>query len=181
MDVIGYSKFGYIEVILDGVTMTVPNDMSNRHRQMIAEWEAEGNTIPPYVEPQSEILAAVDAEAGRRTQLGFNFQGHIIQTRGEPKNDMLKITGAAAAASIALTLGGKTPSDLRWFDPNADFSWIDEANVEIPLDAPGMIALGQAAAAHVQYYVKMGRSIKDRIIAGEDLDITDDTLWTASA
>lgn len=182
MEIIGYNEHGWIDVVTDdGAAMTVPDDMGNRDRQAIAEWEAAGNTIPPYVEPQSMVLAAVDTEAERRTHLGFDFQGHHIQTRGEPKNDMLKITGAAAAASIALTLGGKTAEDLRWFDPDVDFTWIDEANAEFPLDAPGMIALGQAAAAHVQFFVKTGRAIKNRIIAGEVLDPTDDALWSVGA
>ena len=29
----------------------IPGDMGNRHRQRIAEWEAEGNTIEAYVAP----------------------------------------------------------------------------------------------------------------------------------
>lgn len=53
MNVIGYTESGSIRVILDGQDSesTVPNDMGNRHRIMIAEWESEGNTIPPYVPP----------------------------------------------------------------------------------------------------------------------------------
>lgn len=51
MDSIGYTKDGFIEVIIDGQVAVVPDDPANRHRQMIAEWEAEGNTIPPYVPP----------------------------------------------------------------------------------------------------------------------------------
>jgi hypothetical protein len=40
-----------IEVVIDGVKIFVPDDMGNRHRQMIAEWEAEGNVITPYEAP----------------------------------------------------------------------------------------------------------------------------------
>jgi hypothetical protein len=39
--------------------------MGNRHRRMIAEWEAEGNTIPPYV-PPAPTAGDVKAEAARR-------------------------------------------------------------------------------------------------------------------
>ena len=51
MQVHGYTEFNLIEATIDGLLMTVPDDPANRHRQMIAEWEAEGNTIPAYVPP----------------------------------------------------------------------------------------------------------------------------------
>jgi hypothetical protein len=46
-----YTISGYIEAVIDGVTWTVPDDLSNPYRQAIAEWEAEGNVIQPYVPP----------------------------------------------------------------------------------------------------------------------------------
>ncbi|MCB5202601.1 hypothetical protein LH464_08925 [Neorhizobium sp. T786] len=49
MDILGYTESGAIRVAADGADMTVPDDMSNLHRQEVAEWEHEGNTIPPYV------------------------------------------------------------------------------------------------------------------------------------
>lgn len=46
----GYSETGLVAATIDGVRMDVPDDMGNRHRRRIAEeWEALGNTIPPYV------------------------------------------------------------------------------------------------------------------------------------
>ena len=56
MNVLGYTESGAIRVIFDGdeSESTVPDDLRNRHRQMIAEWEAKGNTIPPYV-PDDEV------------------------------------------------------------------------------------------------------------------------------
>lgn len=60
MEVIGYTKDGSIAAIIDGENAIVPNDMRNRHRLMIAEWEAAGNTIPPYVpEPEPEPVTIV--------------------------------------------------------------------------------------------------------------------------
>lgn len=49
IEVIGFVAEGLIEAVIDGERMFVPDDMANRHRRMIAEWEAQGNTIPPFV------------------------------------------------------------------------------------------------------------------------------------
>jgi hypothetical protein len=43
---------GCIQIVSGGITMHVPDDMDNTERQALAEWEAEGNTIEPYVEPE---------------------------------------------------------------------------------------------------------------------------------
>lgn len=53
MEVIGYenAEHSSIAVIVDGQRTSVPNDMSNRFRQEIAEWEGTGGIIPPYIEP----------------------------------------------------------------------------------------------------------------------------------
>ena len=41
-----------ISATINGRLLSVPDDMENRHRQAIAEWEAEGNVIEPYIEPE---------------------------------------------------------------------------------------------------------------------------------
>ena len=55
MDVLGWQKDNpdfpnpmrsIIMIDDNGVRWTVPDDMQNAHRQQIAAWEAEGNTIP---------------------------------------------------------------------------------------------------------------------------------------
>ncbi|WCK27055.1 hypothetical protein [Agrobacterium pusense] len=60
MNVIGYTESGMIRAEFDGDEVLVPDDMGNRHRQMIAEWEfdEEGNrinTIPTYVAPPAPV------------------------------------------------------------------------------------------------------------------------------
>nr|CAI3971112.1 hypothetical protein ORM20_00063 [Ochrobactrum phage ORM_20] len=50
-----YTEGGSIIAVIDGVEMTVPDDMANRHRVMLAEWEKEGNEILPY-EQQETIV-----------------------------------------------------------------------------------------------------------------------------
>ncbi|WEX07364.1 hypothetical protein [Chelativorans sp. AA-79] len=71
MEVVGYTSAGVIEVIVDGVRSMVPDDMGNRHRQMIAEWEAEGNEIAPY-EPVPNPLGPLTA---RQIRLGLIASG----------------------------------------------------------------------------------------------------------
>ncbi len=43
-----YIKDGSIKATIDGVKMTVPDDIANRHRAIIAKWEDEGNNIKAY-------------------------------------------------------------------------------------------------------------------------------------
>lgn len=54
MEIHGFTEHGSIDATIDGLRMTVPDDMANRHRQMIADWEALGNTIPAYEPPAPE-------------------------------------------------------------------------------------------------------------------------------
>lgn len=51
MEVHGYTANGSISATIDGVSSIVPDVDDNRERQLIAAWEAEGNTIPAYVAP----------------------------------------------------------------------------------------------------------------------------------
>lgn len=52
-----YNEFGLIIAVIDGITMIVPDAMENTERQLIAEWEAKGNTITPYVAPPLPPIA----------------------------------------------------------------------------------------------------------------------------
>lgn len=61
LTVIGFTADGMIHATLGASDLFVPNDMMNQHRRMIAEWEALGNTIPPYVPPE-EIPEEVEVQ-----------------------------------------------------------------------------------------------------------------------
>lgn len=50
----GYTVSGAIDATINGTRWAIPNDASNSHRQMIADWEALGNTIPAYDPPEPE-------------------------------------------------------------------------------------------------------------------------------
>lgn len=68
-EVIGYTKVGSIACVIDGEEYSVPDDMANRHRQMLADWVAQGNFIPPYIDNSSPYhpLYPVDFKLGMLT------------------------------------------------------------------------------------------------------------------
>jgi len=65
MEVHGYTQSGGIKATIDGVEYIIPDDMGDRYRKIIAEWESEGNTIPAYSTP-APTASDVKAEAQRR-------------------------------------------------------------------------------------------------------------------
>lgn len=73
MQVHGYTATGSISATIDGETWDIPDDMSSRFRQLIAEWEFNEddervNTIPPYVAPElPEVFAPITKRQLRLT------------------------------------------------------------------------------------------------------------------
>lgn len=57
-----FTELGSILTIIDGIEVTVPDSMENRHRIMLAEWEDAGNVIAPYVpEPEAPAVISIPA------------------------------------------------------------------------------------------------------------------------
>lgn len=52
---VSFTETGTIRATIDGVVSFIPDDMGNRHRRAIVEWEAKGNTILPYVAPPAQL------------------------------------------------------------------------------------------------------------------------------
>ncbi|MFQ0815391.1 hypothetical protein AVM02_02510 [Brucella anthropi] len=95
-----YSEQGSILAIIDGEEMTVPDDMANRHRAMLAEWEAEGNIISPYVEPAltpEEKRERMPNLTARQLRLGLLHLGKLdgvsiaISALPEPEKSQAQI------------------------------------------------------------------------------------------
>ncbi len=62
LDSAKYAQDGAISAVINGQEMTVPDDMENRHRIMLAVWEAAGNAIEPYVpEPDAPAVISIPA------------------------------------------------------------------------------------------------------------------------
>ncbi|MEA3533736.1 hypothetical protein [Rhizobium sp. CC-YZS058] len=137
----------------------------------------DGSKPVPYV-PAAPIATAdqVDAERERRIAEGFAFAGSLYQARPQ---DLRNINGAATGAALAFIAGAKS-GDLRWANPAEDFAWIRADNTLAPMDAQTVIAFGKTAMAWVTAMTLAGRSIKDRLAAGEDFDITNPGLWPSS-
>jgi hypothetical protein len=134
-----------------------------------------GSTVAPYVAPIAPASATdVDAERDRRIAAGFTFNGKLYQAR---EQDLRNINGAATGAALAL-IQGATPGDLRWQGGDTDFGWIAADNTIVLMDVVTMVNFGRAAMAHVERLTMLGRSLKDRLAAGETLDISDDARWS---
>lgn len=128
--------------------------------------------LRPPARPQT--TADVDAERERRLGAGFLFNGKCFQGRTV---DLINITGAVAAASMAIA-NGATAGDYRWANPEEDFCWIVSDNSLVPLDAPSVVQMGQTAMGFVAAHMMAARLIKDRITGGEVItDVVDNSLW----
>ncbi len=156
MQVHGYTALGSISATIDGALWDIPDHMSSRFRRMIAEWEEQGNIIPPYVTP-SPKQEEIDAERDTRIAAGFTFSGVFYQSRPEDREN---IAGAALAALAAIGRGAQS-GDYRWHGGETDFMWIAADNTMHQLDAQSTFAMGQAAMAHKQAHIFAARTLKD--------------------
>lgn len=166
--------------------MSVPDKM--RHYYPDAAWAVHGDTYEglmwygPGEKPTEAELDAlewpavtddmVDAERDRRIANGFTFNGVRFQSRPEDREN---IAGAALAALKSM-VDGKGEGELDWFPGVPAFAWIAEDNSTVPMDAPTMFALGEAAAAHKQALIFKARAIKD--MDPTPADYADDSYWT---
>lgn len=117
---------------------------------------------------KAEKTAAVNAERDRRIRTPFSFAGYQFDYDDASQK---RITGAAALAGFALTLGGKLPGDLLWHGKDEPFVWISADNDLVEMDAPMTFAFGQAAAAWESEHIFAARALKDEIDAADEGDL----------
>ncbi len=113
----------------------------------------------------------IDIERDARIDAGIEFQGKRYQSRA---TDRENIAGAAQLGFMAV-VAGKEPADLRWSDPDQDFTWIASDNSLVPMDAPTVVALGKAAAERKQALIFAARQLKD--MEQIPADYADDKWW----
>lgn len=73
-----FTESGTIDAVIDNQRTFVPDDMENGHRVMIAEWQAKGNVIEPYVDPEptpEELRALMPPLSRRQFWLGAHSLG----------------------------------------------------------------------------------------------------------
>lgn len=147
-----YVESGAIVAVIDGVQMTVPDDMANRHRRLLAEWEADGNAIEPHVVPPPTVYDLLTYLADKRWQVetgGCPFDGTVIKTDRESQ---VKLTAAWTRAK----------ADPMFSIPN----WKIAPGVFIALDNAAILAIGDAATAHVQACFDTEEALTAEILAG---------------
>ncbi|MEY8117656.1 DUF4376 domain-containing protein [Falsihalocynthiibacter sp. BN13B15] len=118
-----------------------------------------------------EIMDAINLERDRRINLGFDFAGQHFQS--DPKS-LLNISGAGASAGIAY-ISGKQAGDYRWHGGDSDFAWTVGDNTSFVMDAQTTFAMSQAAMAHVDWFMKASRALKD--MDPIPSDFLDDQYW----
>lgn len=124
---------------------------------------------PPPVDP-----ALIDEERDRRFGLGFDFNGHHFQTALSSDRD--NILGATIFAGFAMILRGKQPGDLRWMNPDKDFVWIDADDQAVPMDAPTVIELAEAAFTFKNALIDAAHLLKQ--MDPIPRDFRDDEYWS---
>lgn len=98
----------------------------------------------------------VNKERDRRASK-FVFAGKTYDLSGE---SLLNVSGAGTLA-LAAIINGAQPGDLRWADPDEDFSWIADDNTSVVMDAQTAWAFAQTAAAWRKHVIFKARVIKD--------------------
>jgi hypothetical protein len=113
-----FNEDGFIVAEIDGEVLTVPDDMTNRHRAMLAEWEGEGNIIAPYVEPvltPEEKRERMPNLTARQIRLGLLHLG--------------KLSGVDVAIS-ALPEPDKSEAQIEW-DYASEFRRLNHLIVQL--------------------------------------------------
>lgn len=113
----------------------------------------------------------VNAERDRRIDAGFPFMGAIIQCDPGSQDNIL---GASQLAALAIMAGAQA-GDYRWHGGETDFVWITADNTLLPLDAPGVVEMGRAAAAWKSACIFAARAIK--ALEPIPADHADDARW----
>ena len=102
------------------------------------------------------LAGAINAERDRRLAV-FHFGGHSYQFTPESRLD---VAGAGSLAQGAIIMGAQV-GDLRWADPDRDFTWITADNQQVTMDAQTCFAFAKTAALWRADHIYAARALKD--------------------
>lgn len=153
-----YTQAGTISAIVDGIQMSIPDDMSNRHRREISEL---GITIEPYV-PPAPTGDDVNAERQRRIIVGAVINGVHVTGRDE---DIVNLTNLALAAQVRIGNGDTTTLT----------TYRDGGNVDHDLTPPQMLDLWMQANARVSAIYAASWALK--AMNPIPANFADDSYW----
>lgn len=162
----------YFRHIRNGVVFAYEEDGSQDHLidgELVSMTTTE---VEAHLKPVRQPIARdVDAERDQRLAADIEFEGTLFQSR---LSDHGSIIEATQLAFMALASGAQ-PGDLRWSDPEQDFTWIATDNSRVPMDAPTVVAFGKAVLVRNQCLIRAGRQLKDMDVIPSDY--TDDKWW----
>lgn len=114
--------------------------------------------------PTEVLLREANKQRDLALDAGLTFEGKIYQTRSKDREN---IAGGGQAATLAITLEGVQPGNLRWHKGTDDFAWIAEDNSTVPMDAQTMVRFAQSAGSRQSRIIRSTRHVKDMIEAGQ--------------
>lgn len=124
------------------------------------EEEAEADAMyEEWLITQLPTSADVNKERNRRMKI-FAFGGKEYSI--DPDDGSLANVSGAGTLALGAIVAGAQPGNLRWADPNVDFSWIADDNSLTTMDAQTTWAFAQAAAAWRKTMIYKARAIKDQ-------------------
>lgn len=143
-----YTKTGTIEAIIDGATLHIPDDMSNRHRASIQKWvDDEGGEIELY----QEEVDLFEYNANKRWEKengGMVLNGMLIHTDDRSKT---------------MILGARVKADG---DPMFTTKWKVGTNNFVTLDSLTIITISEAVLSFVDACFSKEQAVEQMILDG---------------
>lgn len=124
-------------------------------------------------EELARMVPLIDAERGRRTAMGFVYDGKAYQTENQSQID--DILGKMTDALAAITIDQAQPGDLRWASPDYDFAWSAADGTLVPMDAQTCLAFTRSAVRRKTLLVGAGLALK--AMNPIPTDYMDDKYW----
>ncbi len=121
--------------------------------------------VPAAAPSAEDICRQIDNFRDQRIDGGFEYLGHIIQSRASDRENIAAL-GSDAAEAVR---EGAEAGDYLWHPGfPAGFGFITAANIAVPLDAIQMKGLRSRGLAFKAAQTFHARDLKDAVLAAED-------------